>query len=161
MAQSHNRLPPELHIVHGTKGQNQGVTLPEQVKKRIPKAYWLTDPSAWNEDRFIEETSEYLFKVYGIGSEQDQHTLSFLAQQISIYVKCLIGFRETKEAVITQYNGGKTLGPSPFVTQMDKTLTKIIGLMNELGLTPRGRLNSRSIDSAELGDLMAGPDNFQ
>ena len=44
---------------------------------------------------------------------------------------------------------------------MDKTLGRIISVMNELGLTPRSRLNSRSIDSAELGDLMTGPDNFQ
>ena len=161
MSQSRNRFPPELHIVHGTKGQNQGVTLPEQIKRRTPKAYWLTNPESWNEDRFIADTAEYLFNVYGIGSEQDQHVLSFLAQQITIYVTCLKAFHKSNGAVITQYNNGKTLGPSPIITQMDKTLTKIISLMNELGLTPRSRLNSRSVDSAELGDLMTGPDNFQ
>jgi phage terminase small subunit len=161
LSASHNKLPPELHIVRGTKGENQGVAIPESIKKRIPKAYWLADPSSWDEDRFIEETAEYLFKVYGIGSDQDQHTLSFLAQQISIYVKCLKGFNQSNGAVITEYNNGKTIGPSPFVTQMDKTLTKIISLMNELGLTPRGRLSGNATDSAELGDLIGGPENFK
>lgn len=154
-----NKLPPELHIVHGTKGQNQGTLLPEKVRARIPKAYWLTNPSAWNEDRFIEETAEYLFNVYGIGSEQDQHTLSFLATQITLYIQCLIKVKE--EGIVTEYNNGKTLGPSPYMSLMDKLLQRIIVLMNELGLTPRGRLQKAGSDSSNLGDLLTSPDNFK
>jgi len=154
-----NKLPPELHIVHGTKGQNQGTLLPEKVRSRIPKAYWLTNPSAWNEDRFIEETAEYLFNVYGIGSEQDQHTLSFLATQITLYIQCLIKVKE--EGIVTEYNNGKTLGPSPYMSLMDKLLQRIIILMNELGLTPRGRLQKTTSDNSSIGDLMTGPDNFK
>jgi hypothetical protein len=154
-----NKLPPELHIVHGTKGQNQGTSLPEKVRARIPKAYWLSNPSSWNEDRFIEETADYLFKVYGIGSEQDQHTLSFLATQITLYIQCLIKVKE--EGIVTEYNNGKTLGASPYVTLMDKLLQRIIVLMNELGLTPRGRLQKTASDDTSLGDLMVSPDNFK
>tara|TARA_R110000868_G_scaffold99595_1_gene274022 strand:+ start:36 stop:506 length:471 start_codon:yes stop_codon:yes gene_type:complete len=155
-----NKLPPELHIVHGTKGKNQGVALPEKIKMRIPKAYWLSDSESWNEDKFIEETADYLFKVYGIGSEQDQHILAMLANQISIYIKCLHGINET--GIITEYNNGKTLGPSPYISLMDKILQRIVTLMNELGLTPRGRLQKVSTDTqVDLGDLMAGPANYK
>ena len=31
-----NKLPPELHIVRGTKGLNQGSVLPDNVRKSIP-----------------------------------------------------------------------------------------------------------------------------
>jgi len=159
MTQARNKLPPELHIVHGTQGKNMGTILPEKIKQRIPKAYWLTNPSAWNEDRFIEETAEYLYAVYGIGSEQDQHTLSFLATQITLYIQCLVNVKEN--GIVTEYNNGKTLGPSPYMALMDKLLQRIIVLMNELGLTPRGRLAKTSTDDSSLGDLMAGPDNFK
>jgi hypothetical protein len=154
-----NKLPPELHIVHGTKGKNQGTNLPEKVRSRIPKAYWLTNPSSWDEDRFIEETADYLYNVYGIGSEQDQHTLSFLATQITLYIQCLINVKEN--GIVTEYNNGKTLGASPYVTLMDKLLQRIVVLMNELGLTPKGRLQKVASDSSNIGDLMISPDDFK
>jgi hypothetical protein len=33
--------------------------------------------------------------------------------------------------------------------------------MNELGLTPRGRLTGNATDDVHLGDLIGGPDNFR
>lgn len=158
-----NKLPPELHLVHGTRGMNQGVTLPEKVKMRIPKPYWLEDPNSWSEDRFIRETSEYLFNVYGIGSDQDSHVLGMLANQITTYVECQKIIIKNNNAPIVEYNKGKTLGANPYIGLRDRALVRIISLMNELGLTPRSRLNgSTSIsEEAGLGALMAGPDNYR
>ena len=159
MAQSHNKFPPELHIVHGTKGQNQGITLPEKLKQYTPIAYWLENPESWNQSKFIEETSKYLYDLYGIGSAQDQHVLGMLADHMTTYVECVKGIKIS--GVIAKYNGGKTFGPSPHVSLRDKVTPRIISLMNELGLTPRGRLSVGAGDDIPLGDLMAGPDNFK
>jgi len=159
MAQSRNKLPPELHIVHGTKGENQGIVLPEKLKQYIPVAHWLKNPDSWDQEKFIETTSKYLFDLYGIGSEQDQHVLGMLADHMTTYIECVKGIKLT--GVISKYNGGKTLGPSPHVSLRDKVTPRIISLMNELGLTPRGRLQGNATDNIALGELMMGPDNFK
>jgi phage terminase small subunit len=150
-----NKSPPELHIVQGTRGVNQGKPLPEKIKSRIPKAEWLDNPKAWDKDKFIEETAEYLYQVYGIGSAQDRHVLAMLADHISTYVLCAEAIRQ--KSLITAYNNGKTLGPNPYLAIRDRALPRIISLMNELGLTPRSRLNGNRDDATPLGDLLLGP----
>lgn len=135
-----NKLPPELHIVNGSKGVNQGTSLPDSIKVRIPKADWLDNPEGWDRNVFIAETSEFLFKVYGIGSDQDKHTLAFLAEQIDTYIEAKQDL--AKYGIIAKFNGGKTIGPNPLLTIRQNTLKTIIQLMNEMGLTPRSRLNS-------------------
>lgn len=158
-----NKLPPELHIVNGTKGVNQGTTLPEKIKMRIPKAYWLENPKDWDEDRFIKETAEYLYNVYGIGSEQDSHVLGMLANQITTYVECQKQIISQNNAPVISYNNGKTLGANPYINLRNNTLVRVISLMNELGLTPRSRLQGSPVGNEEtgLGALMAGPDNYR
>lgn len=135
-----NKLPPELHIVNGSKGVNQGLSIPDSIKTRVPKADWLDNPDAWDRNKFIEETSEFLFKVYGIGSDQDKHTLSFLAEQIDTYILCKKGL--VKAGILIKFNNNKTVGANPLLTVRQNTLKTIIQLMNEMGLTPRSRLNS-------------------
>ena len=153
-----NKLPVELHLVHGTKGMNPGKLLPDDVKMRIPKAYWLENPDLWDEDKFIADTSDFLYKVYGIGAEQYQHTLAMLADHITTYVKCRKGLKNSH--LIVQYNDGKTMGPNPLLNLRDKVTPRIITLMNELGLTPRGKLAGTASEDIELGDLMHGPDHY-
>jgi len=150
-----NKLPPELHIVHGTRGTNQGKVLPESIKKRTPYAEWLDNPDEWNKKRFIEETSDYLFEMYGLGSEYDRHLLAMLAITIDNYIKA---YKASQKApLIAQYNNGKTLGPNPFLSLQDKLLPRIQSLMNEMGLTARGRLALGKDEHAPLSDLLAGP----
>ena len=43
-----NKLPIELHLVHGTKPEHNPIVLPESVKKRIPQAEWMDNPDAWD-----------------------------------------------------------------------------------------------------------------
>ena len=150
-----NRLPPELHIVHGTKAAHQAKSLPESVRTRVPKAAWLDNPDAWDRDEFIRETSDFLWDTYGIGSNQDKHILAALAMQLDIYVKCCKGV--TQGGIITKFNNGANVGPNPFLTAGDKALSRAIVLMNELGLTPRGRLATNKTEGGKYSELLAGP----
>jgi phage terminase small subunit len=55
-------------------------------------------------------------------------------------------------------NNGAAIGPSPFVSLQMKVTTLIIQLMNELGLTPRGRLSlNKSGDQGDASKFMRGP----
>lgn len=150
-----NRLPAELHLVHGTKAEHKAKPLPESVRQRVPKANWLDDPNAWDRDEFIKQTSDFLWETYGIGSDQDKHILAALANQMEIYIKCMKGV--AKGGIITQFNNGATIGPNPYLTAGDKALSRAIVLMNELGLTPRGRLATNKVEGGKYSKLLNGP----
>jgi len=152
-----NKKAPELHLVDGTvPRKGSAAPLPDHIKKRIPKAEWLDNPEAWNKEKFVEETSEFLFTVYGIGNDQDKHTLAMLADHIDLYIKCTRGI--AKNGVITQFNNGQTVGPNPYIPIRNKTMTLIIQLMNELGLTPRSRLSAGKIEEeSPLAQFLKGP----
>lgn len=151
-----NKLPPELHIVQGTKGQNQGVLIPENLRKRIPPAEWLDNPDAWDKRQFILETADFLYATYGIGNDQDKHTITMLADQMDLYIQC--NRRITQDGIIAEYNDGKTMGPAPAVAIREKTLAKIVLLMNELGLTPRSRLSSgKAQENTSVAKFLRGP----
>lgn len=149
-----NKKPAELHVIDGTKGVNQGVLLPESVRARIPVAEWLGDPAAWDKQRFITETADYLFNVYGIGSAQDRHLLAMLADQIDMYIEC--SRHIAVEGLVCEQNGGKTIGANPYVSIREKTLMRIVALMNEMGLTPRGRLSATKNDPTPVASLLRG-----
>ena len=146
-----DKLPVELNIVRTEK---KNFTPSEKVKARIPQAEWLDDPTAWDEKRFIAETSEFMFETYGIGTDQDRHLLAMLADQITIYVKAKEGIKF--DGIVAEFNNGKTRGASPYVSVMKDTLNKIVVLMNELGLTPKGRMAKTGNDNNSFSDLLAG-----
>lgn len=153
-----NKKPPELHLIDGTvtRSREMPVMLPETIRCRIPVAAWGEDPSKWDRQKFIEDTADFLFKAYGIGNAQDQHILSVLADHMDTYVSCVDAIR--KAGPVTRNNNGATVGPNPYLSVRNKTTTLIIQLMNELGLTPRGRLStSNADDDSPLDKLMRGP----
>ena len=130
--------------------------LPDNLKKRIPKAEWMDNPSAWDKKQFIEETSEFLYNVYGIGNDQDKHTLAMLADHIDTYIICTEGIK--REGLVIDFNDGKTTGPSPYLSIRNKTMTLIIQLMNELGLTPRSRLSAgKQEEDSPVAQFLKGP----
>ena len=151
-----HKLPPELHIVNGTKGMNQGGLLPEKVRGRIPVAEWLENPAAWDRKKFIEETSEFLFTVYGIGSDQDRHTLAMLADNLDTYIRCATQL--AAEDLVSEYNDGATKGPNPLLSIRNNTLKLVVQLMNELGLTPRSRLAvTKPEENTAIARFLQGP----
>jgi P27 family predicted phage terminase small subunit len=121
----------------------------------VPKAEWLDNPDAWDRDQFIKETSDFLWETYGIGSNQDKHVLAALAAQIEIYIQCWRGIRA--EGVLAEFNNGKTIGPNPYISVGDKALQRAVVLMNELGLTPRGRLATNKQEGGKYAKLLNGP----
>lgn len=149
-----NKKPPELHVVDGTIGRNPGVLLPDSIRSRIPVAEWLADPNAWDKTRFINETADYLFTVYGLGSDQDRHLLAMLAEQIDMYIDC--SQHIAVEGLVCEQNGGKTIGANPYVSIREKALMRIVTIMNELGLTPRGRLAVNKSDATPLTGFLKG-----
>ena len=161
-----NKKPPELHIVDGTKSRTRGeiASIPQSIRKRIPSAEWLDNPEAWDKEKFIEETSEFLYTVYGIGNEQDKHALSMLADHIETYVDCSAMLKITdkdgkkKSRLVIPQNNNATLAPSPWLSIRNKTTTLIIQLMNELGLTPRSRLSSGKMEeNSPVAQFLKGP----
>ncbi len=150
-----SKLPVEVHAVHGSKGQNVGIMLPEKIKARIPFATWGDNPESFSRKRFVQETADYLFDVYGIGSEQDQHTLTMLADQMQVYIEAK-KMQDTMPLVV-EINNGKTLAPNPYITIANKAMDNAIKLMNELGLTPKSRLAANKLeDGSALSDFMKG-----
>jgi P27 family predicted phage terminase small subunit len=149
------KLPPELHIVRGTKGMNQGSVLPDSIKKRIPFSEWVDSPDNWDEKRFISETADFLWDTYNIGSDQHRHILQMLADQMTIYIKCKKGIE--KNGIVTTFNNGKTVGANPYVSVMKESLNKIVVLMNELGLTPKSQFaNKGTTSDTSYTDLLSG-----
>jgi len=151
-----NKKPPELHLVDGTKGVNQGQLLPASIRKRIPKADWLDNPDLWDESQFIKETSDFLFNVYGIGSDQDKLSLALLADTITDFIKCMKKIDESSMVLVT--NNNKTVMANPYMSLKRQCLRDIMMIMNELGLTPRSRLNSNAMeDDSAVAQFLKGP----
>lgn len=150
-----NRLPAELHLVHGTNAGHKAQPLPEKIRARVPKADWIDNPDAWDRAKFIEETSNFLWETYGIGSDQDKHILAALAAQIEIYVDCWRGIKS--EGLIVDHHGGVTRGTNPYFTIGDKALVRAVALMGELGLTPKGRLATGKQEGGKYSNLLNGP----
>lgn len=150
-----NRLPAELHLVHGTKAEHRAQPLPEKVRARVPKADWLDNPDAWDRDKFIKEISDFLWDTYGIGSDQDKHVLAALASQIEIYVECWRGVKA--EGVVIDQNAGVSRGMNPYFSAGDKALVRAVALMGELGLTPKGRLATGKQEGGKYSKLLNGP----
>jgi hypothetical protein len=94
--------------------------LPEKIKARIPFATWGDNPESFSRKRFVQETADYLFDVYGIGSEQDQHTLTMLADQMQVYIEAK-KMQDTMPLVV-EINNGKTLAPNPYITIANKAM---------------------------------------
>ena len=150
-----NKLPPEVHAVHGSKGLNSGVMIPEKIKKRIPFAEWIENPHGFSKEKFVKETADYLFEVYGIGADQDRHTLGMLADQMQTYITARI--EQDREPLVISINDGKTMCANPYIGIANKAMDNCVKLMNELGLTPKSRLAANKLeDASPLADFLKG-----
>lgn len=153
-------LPSYLNIIRGEDDDEDfDVSSEMESKKRIPYAEWLDDPSGWNAKDFIKETSELLFQLYGNSCFTDRHLLGVLANEIGTYIYCLEGIK--KNEIVATFNNGKTTGANPYISVKNETITKILALMNQLGLTPKDRLKNGvsepTVESKKLAYLMRGP----
>ena len=152
-----NKKPIELHLIESTKPRTTNpVLIPDAIKKRIPEAEWLSNYDKWDKTEFINETADFLFDVYGIGNNQDKHTLAMLANEIDVYVECCKNINNHN--IVIQHNNGATMGSNPYLIERGKSLKNIIQLMNELGLTPRGRLSiNKPKEDSSISKFLKGP----
>ncbi len=152
---TNNKLPAEVHAVHGSRGMNAGILIPEKLKNRIPFAEWAKNPASFSKQRFVDETAQYLFDIYGIGTDQDRHTLTMLADQMQTYIDARS--EQDKQPLVVEINNGKTLCANPYIGIANKAMENCIKLMNELGLTPKSRLAANKLeDSSPLADFLKG-----
>ena len=151
--------PIELHMVDGTKVKGNRKTpsqIPAQLKARLPFADWLDHPEKWDKKKFVKETADFLFDVYGIGDNQNQHTLGMLADHMELYIKCNIELKE--QPLIIHTNDGKTAGQNPLFGLRAKAFEISLKLMTELGLTPKARLAGQKTEKTNnIDSLLKGP----
>ena len=102
--------------------------------------------------------SKLLFQLYGNSCFIDRHLLGVLASEIGTYIKCLEGIK--KDEIVATFNNGKTTGANPYITIKNDTITKILALMNQLGLSPKDRLKNGvrepTAESSSIAKLMRG-----
>ena len=153
------RKPPELHAVDGTRmvrKTGKPAAIPAELKTRMPYAEWHDHPEKFDKKQFVKEASDFLFDVYGIGDNQNRHTLGMLADTMEMYVNC--NMRLTNDQLMIWHNDGKTAAIIPLVNIRAKALEQCISLMGELGLTPKARLSGKQTkDTTGIDTLLRGP----
>ena len=117
-------------------------------------AKWIDNPNSWNKHFFISATSKFLWDSYANNAEQDQHTIAILAEILETIVLCCKDI-SINGLVVIHHNG--VSGKNHHVEIRDKAISKAILLMNELGLTPKGRFPIKAKIDPEIQRFMRGP----
>jgi len=120
----------------------------------IPLAKWIVDPNSWDKYSFINSASTFLWEAYGNNTDQDQHALGILAEILETIVICCNDI--AKNGLVVIHNNGVT-GKNHHVEIRDKAITKAVLLMNEMGLTPKGRFPMKPKADPEIEKLLRGP----
>ena len=133
---------------------NRSLANKSNIEQPIPLADWVADPNAWNKYAFIDSASKFMWDAYGNTTEQDQHALAMLAEILETFVMCCKDI--AKNGLIVTHHNGVT-GKNHHVEIRDKAIARSVLLMNELGLTPRGRFPLKQKYSPEFQKFMEGP----
>lgn len=122
---------------------------------------WIADIECWDQNKFLTSAKEFLLKKNKVIDAADMQLLAILSTQIGLYVNSIKAIN--KEGPVIAFNKGLTMGPNPHITIADKTLNRIIQLMKELELTPKGKEGFKS--NVEFTDeylsFMAGPKGYK
>lgn len=118
---------------------------------------WISDIECWDQNKFLTSAKEFLLKKNKVIDAADMQLLAILSSQIGLYVSSIKAIN--KEGSVIAFNNGLTMGPNPHITIADKSLNRIIQLMKELELTPKGKDGFKSnVDfTEEYLSFMAGP----
>lgn len=119
---------------------------------------WLSDPNAWELDKFTYDIVKFIEQTQGVNSYPNMVLIGMLGHQIDLYIQCSRHIKES--GLIEAYNNGATIGPSLYFSMADKSLNRIMQMMKELGLTPAhrvGHVKSTSPDSIAFEEFMSGP----
>lgn len=110
------------------------------------------DLNCWNKEMFIQEVSQYLNKVGN--TSQDEISILMLAENIETFITCTQDIQ--KNGLVVVHSNG-VAGKNHHFEIRDKSLSKIITLMSELGLTPRRRKPLPSSKDKDWDAFLKGP----
>ena len=133
---------------------------PSKLKTRkvaavLGELSWLDEPETFDRNEYIAEMAQLLKDIYGSDLRQHRWALRALADQMQIYLECKVSV--DAQGVTASYNNGKTVGASPHVTIQREALSKIVMLMNDMGLMPKQIYEKTSSGINEADDFLAGP----
>lgn len=137
------KTPLEVRQSLNLRVKTKLAEIPADMRKPIPMAEWAENPKAFSKQRFIEETINFMNKVYGFEPSSYEHPVIFLADEVQTYVDATIGFIESGSEIVVD---GKQ---SPWLKVRDKAILNIIKLSRELGLTPASRLPTAKTQMVE------------
>ena len=69
---------------------------------------WLTDPAAWNKEKFTSDIATFILHTQGVNAYPNTVLIGMLAQQIDLYVQCTLKMAQT--GLVEVYNNGVTPG---------------------------------------------------
>jgi len=111
--------------------------------------------NSWDKKKFISEVSAYMRKVGN--TNQDEISILILAENIDTFVTCT---REIEKNGLIVIHSNGVAGKNHHFEIRDKSLSKIITLMSELGLTPKRRKASPSPRDDDWDAFLKGPSYY-
>lgn len=137
------KTPIEIRKALNIRVKTQLAEIPADMRKPIPMAEWANDPKAFNKAKFVEETMNFMDRVYGFEPSSYEYSVYFLACEMQTYCDAMAGFIDGGSEIVV--NGKK----NPWLKVVDIATQNIIKLSRELGLTPASRLPTTAIQVPE------------
>lgn len=128
------KTPIEVRKALNIRVKIQLAEIPSDMRYPTPAAEWADDPKRFNRKQFIEETSNFIDRVYCYEPSSYQLMVWLLAEEMQSYMDATLGFIESGSELLI--NGKE----SPWLKVRNITSANIIRLNRELGLTPTSRL---------------------
>ena len=139
------KTPLETRQALGIRVRTKLAEIPLDMRMRIPRAEWADDPKLFNRKQFIEETSNFIDRVYGYEPSSYQLMVWLLAEEMQSYMDATLGFIESGSELLI--NGKE----NPWLKVRNLAATNILRLNRELGLTPASRLPVTTIEKPIKG----------
>lgn len=137
------KTPIEVRQALNIRVRTRLAEIPADMRNPIPVAEWMDNPKAFSKRRFVEETMNFMDRVYGFEPSSYEYQVLFLAEELQVYCDAMAGFIDGGSEIVV--NGKQ----SPFLRVRDTACLNIIKLSRELGLTPASRLPTTTIQVPE------------
>ena len=145
------KMPIEVRKALNIRVRTKLAEIPAELSCRIPVAEWEDSHSLFSRSQFIEETSDFMEKVYGFHPASYQCALWMLADQMQVYMDATIGFIESGSVMVV--NGKE----SAWLRVRDGALQAILKLQREMGLTAASRLVAAKPEAVDINVLLPYP----
>ena len=148
---SNRRVLNEVRKALNMRIRTKYAEIPAEMRCPIPLAEWADNPNLFSRSQFIEETSEFMERVYGFHPASYQCTLWMLADQMQIYMDATTGYIESGSVMVV--NGKE----NTWLRVRDGALQAILKLQRELGLTAASRLVAEKPEVVDINLLLPYP----